>query len=162
MADFTVLLQGLSIYTGELVLMGDFNFLVENHENYQHAQQLLSLIDAFCLIQHVRQPTHLHGHTLDLIISRFSITIVHEVTVENPMISDHKSVIFKINMQRPTLSIKKIKYRIWKNFDLENFKTDITNSELTLNMPVDVDSATNQFHAVLSKSKNTHHCRNES
>ena len=65
MADFTVLLEGLSISTGELVLMGDFNFHVENHENDQHAQQLLSLIDAFGLIQHVRQPTHLRGHTHD-------------------------------------------------------------------------------------------------
>ena len=72
------------------------------------------------------------------------------------MISDHKSVIFKINMQRPTLPMKKIKYRIWKNFDLEKFKTDISNSELTLNMPVDVDSATNQYHAVLSKLLEKH------
>ena len=30
-------LMGLSISTGELVLMGDFNFHVENHENDQHA-----------------------------------------------------------------------------------------------------------------------------
>ena len=136
--------------------MGDFNFHVENHENDQHAQQLLCLIDAFGLIQHVRQPTHLHGHTLDLIISRFSETIVHEVTVESPMISDHKFVIVKINMQRPTLPMKKIKYRMWKNFDLEKFKTDITNSELTLNMPVDVDSATSQYHTVLSKLLEKH------
>ena len=156
MADFTVLLEGLSISTGELVLMGDFNFYVENHENDQHAQQLLSLIDAFGLIQHVRQPTHLHSHTRDLIISRFSEAIVHEVTVENPMISDHKSVIFKINMQRPTLPMKKIKYSIWKNFDLRKFKTDITNSELTLNMPVDVDSATSQYHTVSSKLLEKH------
>ena len=67
------------------------------------------------------------------------------------MISYHKFAIFKTSMQRPTLPNKKIKYRIWKNFDLEKFKTDSTNSELTLNMPVDVDSATNQYHTVLSK-----------
>ena len=156
MADFTVLLEGLSISAGELVLMGDFNFHVENHENDQHAQQLLSLIGAFGLIQHVRQPTHLRGHTLDLIIYRFSETIVHKVTVENPMISDHKSVILTINMQRPTLPMKKIKYRIWKNFDLGKFKTDITNSELTLNMPVGVNSATNQYQTVLSKLLEKH------
>ena len=72
------------------------------------------------------------------------------------MISDHKSVIFKINMQRPTLPIKRIKYRIWKNFDLEKIKTDITNSELTLNMPFDVDSATRQYHTVLSKLLEKH------
>ena len=59
-------------------------------------------------------------------------------------------------MQRPTLPMKKIKYRIWKNFDLENVKTDITNSELTLNMPVDVDSATNQYHTVLNKLLEKH------
>ena len=156
MADFTVLLEGLSISTGQLVLMGDFNFHVENHENDQHAQQLLSIIDAFGLIQHVRQPTHFHGHTLDWIISRFSETLVHEVIVENPMISGHKFVIFQINMQRPTLPMKKIKYRIWKSFALEKFKTDITNSELTLNMPVDVDSATSQYHTVLSQLLEKH------
>ena len=72
------------------------------------------------------------------------------------MISDHKSVIFKIDMQRPTLPMKKIKYRMWKNFDLEKFKTDITNSELTLNMPVDVDSATSQYHTVLRKLLEKH------
>ena len=46
MSDFTVVLEGLSISTGELALMGDFNFHVENHGNDQHAQQLLSLLDA--------------------------------------------------------------------------------------------------------------------
>ena len=72
------------------------------------------------------------------------------------MISDHKSVIFKITMQRPTLPMKKIKYRIWKNFDLEKFKTDITNSDLTLNMPVDVDSTADQYLQCLSKLLEKH------
>ena len=47
MADFTVLLEGLSSFTSEHELTDDFNFHVENHENDQHAQQLLDLIDAF-------------------------------------------------------------------------------------------------------------------
>ena len=72
------------------------------------------------------------------------------------MISDHQSVIFKINMQRPTLPMEKVKYRIWKNFDLEKFKTNVANSELTLNMPVDVDSATSHYHRALRKLLETH------
>ena len=82
MADFPVLLEGLSIFTGEHVLTDDLNSHAENHENDQHAQQLLDLIDAFRLIQHVLQPTHLQGQTLDLIISRLSETVVQEVSVE--------------------------------------------------------------------------------
>ena len=72
------------------------------------------------------------------------------------MIFDHHSVIFQINMQPPTLPMKKVKYRIWNNFDLEKFKTDVANSELTLNMPVDVDSATSHYHRVLRKLLEKH------
>ena len=49
------------------VVVGDFNIHYDDHSK---ADKLIDLLDTFGLIQHVETPTHIHGHILDLVISR--------------------------------------------------------------------------------------------
>lgn len=55
------------------VVVGDFNINVHDLSNREASESLMSFIGlAFSLTQHVGQPTHKHGHTLDLVITKSS------------------------------------------------------------------------------------------
>lgn len=58
-----------------LVLLGDFNIHVDVPTDMD-AIQFRDLLDSMGLQQHVKQPTHIHGHTLDLLITRQSDVII--------------------------------------------------------------------------------------
>ena len=50
------------------------------------------LLDAMGLVQHVKQPSHIHGHALDLIITRQSDDFVAEEPLSERFISDRAAV----------------------------------------------------------------------
>ena len=65
LSEFITLLENLSITSGELLILGDFNLHVDKPSD-PDASQFFNLLYAFGLTQHVRESTHTHGHTLDL------------------------------------------------------------------------------------------------
>ena len=105
LSELSCLFERLTIATGELVVFGDFNFHVETDK--PDVLKFLSLLDSFCLKQHVSQPTHVHGHILDLIITRNSENIVRNVVVHDPGLSDHKAISFKLMVDKPLFPIGK-------------------------------------------------------
>ena len=63
---------------------------IDNPENI-YANDLLLLIDTFNLTEHVQGPTHSHGHTLDLVITKgLNITLA----VKDLALSDHFCISF--------------------------------------------------------------------
>ena len=52
----------------ELLIVGDFNILVDSSNN--ESQDFLDILNANGLTQHVTSPTHQKRHTLDLVIIR--------------------------------------------------------------------------------------------
>ena len=62
------LLETTSTLSGKLVLLGDFNVHLDKSSEPE-AIQLRSLLDSFGMEQHVDGPTHIRGHTLDLVIT---------------------------------------------------------------------------------------------
>jgi hypothetical protein len=67
--EFACFLEGVVTSCGKVLIVGDFNIHVESKEN-SASQRFLALLDHFDLQQHVRGPTHIEGHTLDLIAVR--------------------------------------------------------------------------------------------
>ena len=59
----------------KLPITGGFNFHIDvpTDPNNKHFRDLL---DAMGLVQHVKQPTHILSHTLDLIITRQSDDLI--------------------------------------------------------------------------------------
>ena len=66
-------------------------------------QKFLDLLDSFDLQQHVKQPTHRDGHTLDLSITRKSETLVEDEPTVDLFISDHAAVLTRLGLSRPGL-----------------------------------------------------------
>ena len=55
-----------------LFISGDFNFHLDVSGDVDAAK----FAEAMCLTQHVRSPTHIQGHILDLVITRNSDNII--------------------------------------------------------------------------------------
>ena len=78
--EWNTLLSDLVILPDELMLCGDLNLYLDVPSNNNTIQFLQSL-DACGLIQHVTEPTHYQGHTLDVIITRASNNYIENINV---------------------------------------------------------------------------------
>jgi len=86
-----------------LLILGDFNIHVCCPDK-PLVKDFCHVMDSFGLVQHINQPTHILGHTLDLILSHgFSVVNVH---IEEASFSDHKPIVFNVNLPNP-LSVAK-------------------------------------------------------
>ena len=85
-----------------VLIVGDLNIHV-NKKNDETASEFLDLLEQCGYKQLVpaSEPTHVHGNTLDLIITfKEDNTLVSNVTIEEFELSDHKSIKFHINAPR--------------------------------------------------------------
>jgi hypothetical protein len=120
--EFTQLLAHFNSIRGEVVIVGDFNFHFNKHDN-TNTIQLKEIFDTFGLQQHVKEPTHRCGNILDLILSRNG-SLVSNCSVSD-LNSDHHCILFNLEFSGPTSSIKEIQYRKTKSIDMTHFKRDI-------------------------------------
>ena len=71
-----------------LVISGDFNLHLDDLRD-NDTKKFMDLLETFSLSQHVSGPTHLSGHTFDLIITCLSYDVVLASPKGTFPISDH-------------------------------------------------------------------------
>ena len=121
-----------------LLITGDFNIHVDDVRD-SDAIRFLDLLDSMGLEQHVDKPTHISGHTLDLMITRCSDTLIGTKPRPDYLFSDHFTVTCDLILGRPAPSVKKVFYRRIKGIDTGKFKDDILRSDLFENCPDTLD-----------------------
>jgi hypothetical protein len=91
------------------------------------------------LLQHVSGPTHVHGHTLDVLITRGNGSLLLGLpSIRDPCIcdnkgnpsSDHFAVFTCLNTGKPPKKRETVSFRKNKVIDVSEFKSDIQNSGL--------------------------------
>ena len=128
--EFISFLEKLITTTDPLVIVGDFNFHLDNQCD-RAAALFQELLDAFSLVQHIHEPTHRKGHTLDLIITRIDDKSVKNVRISDPLISDHAAVFCEISsLKKPSFQRKQILHRKLRSIDSDRFIQDIEDSAL--------------------------------
>ena len=93
------------------------------------------------MLQHVKEPTHVRGHTLDVVITRETDKIVSNLDVTDPglidksgkVTRDHFAVIFNVHAAKPYPVRKKVSYRKLRVINIESFKQDIVTSSVISN-----------------------------
>ena len=128
--EFASLLELLAS-SGKLLITGDFNIHV-NDVSDTTALKFLDLLDSFNLIQHISMPTHKNGNILDLIITRLDEQIVCNLSVNDPLISDHFVLHCNQNLAKPTKIVKTVTCRKIRSIDTGKLLNDIKNSSLYL------------------------------
>ena len=74
--------------------------------------------------QHVTGETHLHGHTLDLHITRCSDNVISNVSVILGL-SDHNAVQCDLNLKKPPSVRKTVTTRPLQSIDREQFRSEV-------------------------------------
>ena len=77
------------------MIIGDFNFHLER--TCSNSKTFHSLIDSFDLTQKVNFPTHIHGHTLDQVLTKSNNDYISNVHTTDAF-SDHFSISFTLNL----------------------------------------------------------------
>jgi hypothetical protein len=153
--EFQRFLEYLITKPEDLLITGDFNFHMDDKNNY-YASRFKCLLDSFSLTQHVTEPTHKDGHTLDLVITRSSDEIISDLYVDVPTISDHSVIHFKINMRKPQPEEKVISYRKLDSIDSEKFKEDLRNSTFVKCPNQSLEGLFEQYNVDLASNLNKH------
>merc|ERR1712208_279291 len=94
------------------LISGDLNLHLDNASDAV-TMGFLELLHSFEFTQHVVGPTHKHGHTLDLVISR-GVNITMDSAIERPELSDHHLLCF--NMTVPDLEKNNSEFTLKKRF----------------------------------------------
>ena len=108
------------------------------------------------LQQHVDKPTHISGHTLDLMITRCSDTLIGIKPRTDYLFSDHITVTCDLIIERLVPSVKQIFYRRIKGIDKDNFKDDVSRSDLFVNRPNTLDDLVHCYNKSLAAVLDKH------
>ena len=147
-------MQDLAIAKGDLVIVGDLNLHLDIQED-PDTQRFIDITEPLGLKQDVVGPTHIGGHTLDVVISRESDRLVQDVRVLNK-ISDHWLIACHLDFTKPAPVKKTISARNFRSINAIDFCNDILTSELMLPPATDVSRLVGQYNSVLSELLDKH------
>ena len=138
-----------------LLICGDFNIHVDS-TTCRDKTAFLGTLSSYGLHQHVSQPTHKHGHQLDLIITRLEDkNIIRLITSDDSLnISDHHWITAELNLNKPKVATKDICTRKFSKIDLETLKTDISN--LTIIESDNINNIVDAYNSTLTKLIDEH------
>ena len=132
LSEFTTFLERLTVLPGGALIVRDFNFHGEDPSDTS-AIAFLDQLNAFNLVQHVSQSTHISGHTLDLVITGKDNNVLTESILVHPAwISDHKLLQFHLVAPKPSTQPKAVTVRNWKAVDTNDLLEDLKNQNIDL------------------------------
>ena len=152
--DFSDLLERTNSLTSELLITGDFNIHVDT--NTSTATKFKETLDIFDLKQHAVIPTHMDGHTLDLIISRDNDQLDIPKPTADTLISDHFSILSRVDFPKTKHVHKTISYRNIRNVNITEFRRDINSSDLIINTATEIQNLVHQYNKCLSELLEKH------
>ena len=137
-----------------VVVMGHFNLHIDTVSS--DIRQFADIVESFDLDQRVDFPTHIYGHSLDLMIFSKGFDVL-SVSVSDK-ISDHFSVVADLNIPRINSRTvpKTIRYCNLKAINIEAFKGEIMDSDLMKIPKGNVADLAMQYHRVLSTLLDLH------
>ena len=116
--EFSSYMESIILSNDHLLILGDFNIHMDVSTDADTAK-FVDLLESLGLEQHVSGPTHTHGHTLDLVITRKMENIIACPPRFCRYFSDHAAVHCDININKPAFRAKKISHRKVKAVDMD-------------------------------------------
>ena len=120
LTDFSELLSIIHTNYDKIIITGDFNIHVDNG-NDSKARDFMNLLNSMDFTQHITEPTHNRGHTLDLVITKGLTTVISSIC--DLALSDHFCIFFTALVPKVRNSAECfIKKRYLNSAAAENFK----------------------------------------
>ena len=128
-SEFANYMESILLSKEQLLIVGDMNIHVDDASDAD-ARNFLDLLESLGLQQHVRGPTHIHGHTLDLFVTRLAENIILDTPKADRYLSDHAAILCKLTSSKPLNTVKEVKYRRTKSVDISALSCDLGESSL--------------------------------
>ena len=152
--DFQDMLENLAVIHSEFYILGDFNLHLDIPSSITTTFD--DILASFDLKQHVTFSTHIHGHWLDLLITRSTCNNIQAPTVSDGL-SDHHTVIANINGSiAPLQSKHNVSYRAIHRIDITALMADILISDLITDKKKHLSDLYKQYCQVLNALLNKH------
>ena len=147
--DFSSMPERLVSSSGCFLLAGDFNFHVNNPSD-NTTNKFLDLLSCLNLeVCNVHTPTHKNNNVLDLIITRSGEETVLNLSVNNPVISDHFAVHCTLAIKRPPKAKLTITSHKLHTIDSDNLRHDVLSSTLYNSPSQEITELCDQYDLVL-------------
>ena len=114
-SEFANYMESILLSKEQLLVVGDMNIHVDDASDAD-ACNFLDLLESLGLQQHVREPTHIHGHTLE--------NIILDTPKADHYLSDHAVILCKLTSSKPLITVKEVKYRRTKSVDISALSRD--------------------------------------
>ena len=111
-----------------------------------------SVIDSCCLTQYIDFPTHLHGHTLDLLIGPSKFSAISDIK-SSGFISDHKIIFVWLTFHLWILKCRKLLPSViykYHKLDIDKFRSDLLAIPFVNSPSDDIDLLHEQYMSGLS------------
>ena len=151
--EFPELLELYTILNEDFIIAGDINIHVETDES--SSVKFQEIIDMFDLKQHVTGPTHIKGHTIDVIITRNDKSVT-DVEIYQYNLSHHFLIDFVFRAELAESHTKTITYRNVKKVNSEKFCSDITQGYAKLPCTTDMKEKISGYTDVMTNVMNKH------
>ena len=114
------------------------------------------ILASFDTTQHVHFPTHIHGHRLDIIITRSSCKNIQTPTVVDGL-SDHNTVIANLKVRTDhAVSKHNVFSRAFHSINIAAFMADITTSNLVTHPREHLSELYKNYHQILNTLLDKH------
>ena len=121
--EIVTLFEYLIASKDHVILAGDVNIHMETDELY--ARKFKDILNTFNITQHIDFPTHIQGHTLDIVATFGDEPIVSDIEANGYDVSHHSLVDFKVAIKPEVKEMKEIRYRKLKNIDADEFMAKV-------------------------------------
>ena len=152
--DLSDIMERVAIYSAPLIIVGDLNMHLDDTIS-GYTRRFSEILLDFDLVQLIKEPTHLAGYLLDVVIEPKTLA-EPTVMVDPPVISDPSLISCGFLMEKDAKCNSRIKKRRWRNFDINNFRQDLSESELVVNPPDDLDDLVRCYNYTLLEILDTH------
>jgi hypothetical protein len=128
--SFSNILADLITVDGELLILGDFDFHVDESSSSGVNFDFSNMITDFGLKQLVAKPSHASGHTLDLVITRSNSSLVRNI-VHQQGIADHDLLLINLRVPKscPLFELKNVRsFRKINDDQISSLSAMINNS----------------------------------
>ena len=100
--EFTDLLERTEVRASPVIIAGDLDVHLDTVGDTA-AAKLLHILDMHGLTQHIAQPTHVHGHVLDVLITRAGQQIT-SVKVDPLLLPDHSLIVASADCRKSLIT----------------------------------------------------------
>ena len=152
--DFLALSGFLSSIGSNFIICGDIN--VHLDVECGDRSRFYDILQCCSLIQCVNSPTHILGHTLDVLISPGDSDFVCNVNVGD-FISDHAAIRCQLDFSHPVIYIgKMVSYRRYHKIDINQFRKDLRNIPFVLSPAGTATELYDQYRADVTQVLDKH------